>query len=206
MDDKQLQRVTFIKSACQSDDYPILRGDSGGLLPEVAVAGRSNVGKSTLLNHLFRHKKLVKASSTPGKTQMLNFFSVDDTLLFADLPGYGYAKVPLKVRKSWGPMVQSYLEQRESLRVILFLFDIRRMPNDDDHRFLDWVIRNEKAMILILTKVDKVNQKTKRDNTRKILEAFDTENIHHIHYSATKNVGRKELMILLNEAIKDETD
>lgn len=206
MDDKQLQRVTFIKSACRSDDYPILRNPSGGMLPEVAVAGRSNVGKSTLLNHLFRHKKLVKASSTPGKTQMLNFFSVDDTVLFADLPGYGYAKVPLKVRKSWGPMVQSYLERRESLKVILFLFDIRRMPNEDDHQFLDWVIRHEKAMILILTKVDKVNQKTKRDNTRKILEAFDAENIHHIHYSATKNVGRKELMILLKEAIEDEND
>ena len=84
-------------------------------MPEIAVAGRSNVGKSSLLNHLFQCKGLVKTSSSPGKTQALNFFTADDTLVFVDLPGYGYAQVPQKVRKQWGPMTQTYLETRPSL-------------------------------------------------------------------------------------------
>lgn len=194
----------FIKSAVKAKDYPIIRTSSGKEMPEIAVAGRSNVGKSSLLNHLFQRKDLVKTSSVPGKTQMLNFFTVDGSLALVDLPGYGYAKVPLAIRKQWGPMIQEYLDTRPSLQLILFLFDIRRMPNDEDRQFLEWVAHREKAVILILTKVDKVNQSEKVAYTRKILEAFNCENLHYIHYSTTKNVGRKELMMLLNDALQDE--
>jgi GTP-binding protein len=111
-----IKNPIFLTSAVKPKDYPLLKDSSGRPIPEIAVAGRSNVGKSSLLNHLFQSKGLVKTSSTPGKTQMLNFFGVDDgQLVFVDLPGYGYAQVPLQVRKKWGPMVQDYLSRRETL-------------------------------------------------------------------------------------------
>lgn len=196
----------FVKTSIWPKDYPTFKDDRGHLLPEIAVAGRSNVGKSSLLNDLFQVKGLVKTSSVPGKTQAINFFVVGERLSFVDLPGYGYAQVPPSTRKQWGPMVERYLKERESLKLILFLFDIRRMPNEDDRRFLEWVAHYEKAMILIFTKVDKVSKNEKKANADKILEAFGAENIHHVYYSTTKNVGRKELQTMLIDAIKDETE
>lgn len=194
----------FIKTAMKPKDYPVIRDMSGNILPEIAVAGRSNVGKSTLLNHLFQSHNLVKTSSTPGKTQALNFFVMDDKLAFADLPGYGYAQVSQSVKKAWGPMIQTYLESRETLQLILFLVDIRRIPNADDLRFLDWVVKAEKGMILVLTKVDKVNANERKKNTALILEAFRASNLHYVLYSATKNSGRRELLAMIRDALKDE--
>lgn len=194
----------FIKTAIWPKDYPTLKDDRGNLLPEIAVAGRSNVGKSSLLNHLFQSKGLVKTSSVPGKTQAINFFVVNDKLCFVDLPGYGYAKVPQSTRKEWGPMVERYLKEREALKIILFLFDIRRMPNDEDRQLMDWVAQNEKAMILVFTKIDKVSSNEKKANASKILQAFAAGNIHSVFYSATKNIGRKELITMLADALKDE--
>ena len=198
------KKAQFVKTAMKIGQYPAFKSDRGVLYPEMAVAGRSNVGKSSLLNHLFRSPGLVKTSSTPGKTQALNFFSVDDGLSICDLPGYGFAKVPMNVRKKWGPMVQAYLENREPLKLILFLLDIRRIPNDDDMRFVEWVLQSNMAMVLVLTKVDKVRANERKKNTTKILETFNLENLHYIYYSVTKNVGRKELLSLINEALVDE--
>jgi GTP-binding protein len=200
----EFKNAKFIKTAIEPKDYPVLRNLSGTIMPEIAVAGRSNVGKSSLLNDLFQAKGLVKTSSVPGKTQALNFFTLDHSLAFVDLPGYGYAKVPLAIRKQWGPMIQNYLEKRESLKVILFLFDIRRIPGEEDRQLMEWVATHHKAMILVLTKVDKVNQSERVANTRQILTAFNTGNLHYVHYSVPKNVGRRELMHLLLDAIKDE--
>ncbi len=198
------KNARFITTAMAAKGYPILKDLSGNILPEIAVAGRSNVGKSSLLNHLFHSKGLVKTSSTPGKTQALNFFVVDDKLGFVDLPGYGYAKVPEGTRKHWGPMVQGYLKNRETLKLILFLFDIRRLPNEEDKEFLEWAAHANKAVILVLTKVDKVTTNEKKANTQKIMNAFDTQNLHSVHYSVTKNIGSKELTQMIFEALKDE--
>ncbi len=198
-------KARFIKTAILPKDYPVIRNDSGQLLPEIAVAGRSNVGKSSLLNHLFHTKHLVKTSSTPGKTQALNFFTLDDQLAFADLPGYGYAKVSQSIKKQWGPMVKSYLEKRETLKLILFLLDIRRIPNEEDFQLLDWIVYQQKAMILVLTKVDKVNRNERQLNTTKILDALGASNIHYVYYSATKNQGRRELMAMIKDALEEES-
>lgn len=197
-------KARFIKTAIWPKDYPVIKDDRGDMLFEIAVAGRSNVGKSSLLNLLFQSKGLVKTSSVPGKTQALNFFVVDDALMFVDLPGYGYAEVPIATRKQWGPMVERYLKEREPLKLILFLFDIRRMPNDDDRQFLNWVMHYDKAMILVFTKIDKVSTNEKKANAKKILEALGIDNIQSVFYSATKNVGRKELQAMLVDAIKLE--
>lgn len=198
------KNARFIKTAILPKDFPVMRTLSGKVMTEIAVAGRSNVGKSSLLNHLFDVKGLVKTSSTPGKTQALNFFTLGDKLAFVDLPGYGYAKVPESVQKQWGPMVQGYLEGRDPLKLVLLLFDIRRMPTEDDMQMLEWAAHQGKAMILVLTKVDKVTQNEKRTNTQKILKAFDTENLYHVHYSVPKNVGRRELIKMIHDALQDE--
>ena len=202
--EKTFKNPQFVTTAVAADGYPVLKNPQGKLLPEVAVAGRSNVGKSSLLNHLFGVKGLVKTSATPGKTQALNFFNVNDQVVFVDLPGYGFANVPMSTRKKWGPMVQGYLNNRPQLALVFFLFDIRRVPNEEDKEFLEWAARSGKAVILVLTKVDKANQSEKIKFTRQILEAFDTENLHHVNYSVTKNVGRRELMRLMFEAINSE--
>lgn len=199
-----MSKARFIKTALLPKDYPVIRNAKGQILTEVAVAGRSNVGKSSLLNHLFQTKHLVKTSCTPGKTQALNFFVFEDRLAFADLPGYGYAQVSQGVRKQWGPMVQTYLEKRETLQLVLFLMDIRRIPNQDDLQFLDWVIHHQKAMILVLTKVDKVNRNERKMNTEKILEALGAGNIHYVFYSTTKNLGRRELLAMIADACSKE--
>jgi GTP-binding protein len=198
------KNAKFIKTVLEQKEYPLLTGLKGQEMLEIAVAGRSNVGKSTLLNHLFQRKGLVKTSSRPGKTQALNYFTVDDDLALVDLPGYGYAKVPLSVRRKWGPMVQTYLDNRDLLKIVLFLFDIRRMPNGDDFQMMDWLLQSEKAVILVITKVDKVKRNEKKAKTQKILETFNVANLHHVHYSATKNVGRKELICMINDAMLGE--
>ena len=202
-----IKNPIFLTSAVKPKDYPLLKDSSGRPIPEIAVAGRSNVGKSSLLNHLFQSKGLVKTSSTPGKTQMLNFFGVDDgQLVFVDLPGYGYAQVPLQVRKKWGPMVQDYLSQRETLKVVLCLFDIRRTPNEEDLQMMGWAVQAQKSVILVLTKVDKVSSNERKANTQKILQSFPYENLQYVHYSATKNIGRKELTGMLKEALQEEME
>lgn len=198
------KNAKFVTTATKPGDYPSLKDIHGKPLPEIAVAGRSNVGKSSLLNHLFNSNKLVKTSATPGKTQALNFFSLNDALAFVDLPGYGYAQVPFSIRKQWGPMIQTYLNTSKMLKVILFLFDIRRKPNDDDVKFLEWAAASQKAVILVLTKVDKVKGNEKQLNTKNILNAFGADNLHYTHYSTTKDIGRKELIAMLCDAIQDE--
>jgi len=201
----QQASAKFIKTAILPKDYPLIRNLSGELLPEVAVVGRSNVGKSSLLNTLFATKNLVKTSSTPGKTQALNFFSFNNEIAFADLPGYGFAKVPLSVKKEWGPMVQAYLEERRTLKLILLLMDIRRTPNEEDLQFLEWAIHTNRAIILVLTKCDKVTQSQQHELSKGILDAMHVENLHHVCFSAVKHRGRKELLRLIGEAIADES-
>lgn len=197
----EFRKAKFIKTAILPKDYPNLKTLSGKEMPEIAVAGRSNVGKSSLLNHLFQCKGLVKTSSSPGKTQALNFFTVDEALAFVDLPGYGFANVPKKVRQQWGPMIQTYLENRPALKLILFLLDIRRIPTEEDQQLLEWIAYHELATILVITKADKVNQSERIANTKKILETFDAENLHHVEYSVLKHFGRNKLISMIKEAL-----
>lgn len=199
-----MSQAKFIKTALFPKDYPVLRNAGGQLLPEIAVVGRSNVGKSSLLNHLFHTKHLVKTSTVPGKTQALNFFTLADAVAFADLPGYGYAKVPLHVKKEWGPMVHAYLEQRQTLKLILFLLDSRRIPSEEDLQLLEWIVYHQKAMILVLTKVDKMKKDELKQQTFKILDRLNAESLHYVHYSVPKNRGRRELMAMIGEALRDE--
>jgi GTP-binding protein len=190
----EFKNAKFISSAVQPSRYPHPKNDRGVLFPEIAVIGRSNVGKSSLLNDLFQSKGMVKTSSVPGKTQLINFFTLNDQLTFVDLPGYGYAKVPLETRKKWGPMIQHYLEHRSQLEIILFLFDIRRLPTEEDCALLSWLRERGKPVLLILTKVDKVTLNQRKLAQKKILERFGEWVPPTLYYSTLKRTGRRELM------------
>ncbi|MGD8252384.1 MAG: ribosome biogenesis GTP-binding protein YihA/YsxC, partial [Desulfobacterales bacterium] len=124
----RITSATFVTSAVRNVQYP--PADR----PEVAFAGRSNVGKSSLINRLVQRKRLAKTSSTPGRTQLINFFNINDAFYIVDLPGYGYAKVPAAVKRQWGPMIEAYLTGRETLRVVIMLMDIRREPKLEEHQ------------------------------------------------------------------------
>lgn len=193
--------IRFIQSAASNRQCPHLVNLQGQSLPEIAVVGRSNVGKSSLLNLLFRRKNLVKTSCTPGKTQLINFFAIPNQVCFVDLPGYGFANVPAKIRAQWGPMVQNYLEQREPLKLILLLFDIRRMPNDDDFQMLQWILHSGKPAILVLTKIDTIGKSVCARNTAAILRALNIE-ADVVHFSVPNNQGRKELLAAIRDLLE----
>jgi GTP-binding protein len=149
----------FITSAVRPSDYPSTN------LPEIAFAGRSNVGKSSLINALTNRRHLVRTSTTPGRTRLINFFDINSELIFVDLPGYGYADVPMDVRKSWKPMVETYLAGRRQLKGVVLIMDVRRTPGQEEQNLLVWLERRALPCIAVLTKSDKLS-KTRQFNQR----------------------------------------
>ena len=157
----------FVLSAKEPRHYP------PALLPEIAFAGRSNVGKSSLINTLVKRKGLARTSNTPGRTQEINFFAVNDRFAFIDLPGYGYAKVPEKIRSHWGPMIETYLSQRETLRLVVLILDIRRDPSEEDRQLIGWLQYYRLPFLIVLTKIDKVSRGQRAERQRRITEALE---------------------------------
>jgi GTP-binding protein len=142
------QHVKFLRSALEEKDYPPLS------FPEIAIIGRSNVGKSSLINHLLQ-QKVARTSSTPGKTQLLNFFLIDEALHLVDLPGYGFAKVSKETRKEWGTAIDHYLMHR-SLSLCMLLLDARHLPKESDRMFIEWAVTKNIPLLLVFTKSDKL--------------------------------------------------
>ncbi|MBN1364594.1 MAG: YihA family ribosome biogenesis GTP-binding protein [Syntrophaceae bacterium] len=147
----KITSAKFVKSAVWPNQYP------PASLPEVAFVGRSNVGKSSLINILVGRKNLAKTSNTPGRTQLINFFEINEKISFVDLPGYGFAKVPHSVKKDWRDMIETYLGQRQNLALVIFILDIRRDPNSDDLSLRDWLSHYNIPYLYILTKSDKLS-------------------------------------------------
>jgi GTP-binding protein len=182
-----IKSAEFVTSAVKPDQYPVKD------LPEVAFGGRSNVGKSSLINTLVNRKRLVKTSSTPGRTQLINFFIVNDALSLVDLPGYGYAKVPVAVRKKWGPMVETYLSGRANLKTLVLLMDIRRAPGPEELNFLDWLDHYGIGVIPVLTKCDKLSKTGQARQNRLAAETLGLPASQFIRFSAKTRSGRDEL-------------
>lgn len=153
-------------------EFPNLKDPRGNLLPEIAVAGRSNVGKSSFINHFLSQPKLAKTSATPGKTQLLNFFLVDERYLFVDLPGYGFAKVPPDEILKWSQAIENYVETRATLKLLLLLIDSRREMSKEDLSLIEWAKNKKKPLLLILTKTDKLSFSEKEALLKKYPEAF----------------------------------
>ncbi len=190
----------FIKSATRPGNYP------PGELPEIAFAGRSNVGKSSLINVLVNRKSLVRTSSTPGRTQLINFFNINNQLSLVDLPGYGYAKVPLSVKKAWGPMIRTYLEIREALHGVVFIFDIRRIPREEDIRMLDWLEEFGVPTIPVITKIDKISRSQRAKHIKAIGAETGLPTDAFSLFSASTREGSDEIWERIEAAFDPESE
>lgn len=182
-----VKSTEFIKSATKPAHYP--EGD----LPEIAFAGRSNVGKSSLINVLVNRKALVRTSSTPGRTQLINFFDVNGAFTLVDLPGYGFANVPLDVKRQWGPMMQTYLSRRNNLRGVVLIIDVRRIPKDEDIQMFEWLRTFGIPPILVVTKCDKVSKSERERNMVAIAKELGAERSELCSFSALSREGTESI-------------
>jgi len=171
-------------------------------LPEVAFAGRSNVGKSSLLNILVRRKSFARVSRTPGRTREINFFRVNNTFVLVDLPGYGYARISKAKKAEWRPMIESYLRRTTQLRGIVLLLDIRREPSEDDRAMLDFLAELGVPTIVALTKADKLTKADAREKVAKISRTLALEPDQVIQFSAQTGEGRIELLEAITQLVE----
>ena len=175
-------------------------------LPEIAFAGRSNVGKSSLLNTLVRRKSFARVSRTPGRTREINFFRVNNGFVLVDLPGYGYARVSKEKRAEWRPLMESYLKRTSQLRGIVLLLDIRRDPSEDDRAMLDFLAETEVPTIVALTKTDKLSKAAARQRVSEISAALALDNEQVIPFSAQSGNGRTELLEAITDLVAARAD
>ena len=174
-------------------------------LPEIAFAGKSNVGKSSLINGLLNRKSLARTSAQPGKTQTINFYNVNKNLYFVDLPGYGYAKVSVEIRAKWGKMIERYLHGSPQLKKVFLLIDIRHVPSENDCMMYDWIVDNGYEPVIICTKLDKIKRSQVQKNLKLIREKLDlVPGTTMIPFSAQTKQGRDEIWNLIEETLAQE--
>ncbi|MDJ0802197.1 MAG: ribosome biogenesis GTP-binding protein YihA/YsxC [Desulfobacterales bacterium] len=179
-----VKSAEFITSAVKPSQYP--PADR----PEIAFAGRSNVGKSSLINKLVNRRRLVKTSSTPGRTQLVNFFLINQAFRFVDLPGYGYAKVPAGVKRQWGAMIETYLTQRPCLQGLILIVDIRRTPGREEDDLLHWLDHHGIACRLVATKADKLSRNRQVRPLRTIAAKLGIADEALVLFSAKSGLGQ----------------
>lgn len=199
-------QAQFVASAFDFKSFPKLMTLGGNPMPEIALVGRSNVGKSSLINHLLKNSTLAKTSSTPGKTQSINFFSIDQRLALLDFPGYGYAKVSKEIRQGWSDNIDHYLQHCPMLKLILCLIDSRRQPTEEDLAFVKWAAFHQKPMLFIFTKADKMTEQQKKQATLASLDLLQTfvhaSPAHFLHYSIKHPHARMELIAKINTLLE----
>jgi len=184
----------FLKSVFKEADWP---RDSK---PEVAFLGRSNVGKSSLINSLLSVRGLARTSSTPGRTQSLNFFQINDQFRFVDFPGFGYARVPKEIKYSWGEMATSYLAKRRQLVLSIHIVDSRHEPTKQDLQLHEWLEQSNKPRLIVATKSDKLSHNELKRNLQHIARVLDDDSV--MAYSAKSGRGRDELWRAIESAIE----
>ena len=189
----KVSSAEFVKSAFNESDWP------ADYMPEIAFLGRSNVGKSSLINSLLSVRGLARTSSTPGRTQSLNFFLIDDRFRFVDLPGFGYARVPKNIRSSWGDMATSYLAKRRQLVLSIHIVDSRHEPTKQDLQLHEWLEHSNKPQLIVATKSDKLSNNELRKNLEHIGHVLEADSV--VAYSAKTGRGRDELWRAIKSAI-----
>lgn len=195
----KITSAEFVTSATKPSQYP----PEG--LPEIAFAGRSNVGKSSLINVLVNRKRLVETSSTPGRTQLVNFFDINEELTLVDLPGYGYAKVPASVKKKWGPMIETYLSGRGTLKGVVVILDIRRTPREEEHNLIAWLAHYSIASIMVLTKVDKLSKTKQAKQRAAVARTLARDAGDLIMFSAKSRKGREDVWQAIKKLLNPNT-
>ncbi|NLM59218.1 MAG: YihA family ribosome biogenesis GTP-binding protein [Clostridium sp.] len=183
-----INNAKFEITAVKPEQYP--KSDK----PEITFVGRSNVGKSSLINSMLNRKSLARVAATPGLTRVINFYNVDNILYFVDLPGYGFAKVSKTEKESWGSVVETYLKTRKQLKMVIMLVDIRHSPTDDDKLMNDWLKCNGIPYLITATKLDKIPRSKVKERVcdiRKVLELSDSVKV--IPFSSETKQGREEL-------------
>ena len=196
----EINQTEFITSLTEYKKFP------GIGKPEIAFAGRSNVGKSSLLNSLARRKTLAKVSATPGKTRMINIFNADGAFFLVDLPGYGFAKVTQQEQERWGKMMSGYFQTSKSLRLTLHLVDIRHEPTRDDVTMNRFLRQTEQPFFVVATKADKISKAQRQKNIALIGRALEVQPWQILPYSSETGEGRKELLKVIEDALKAEKE
>ncbi|OAS17554.1 ribosome biogenesis GTP-binding protein YihA/YsxC [Paenibacillus oryzisoli] len=192
----KVNHAEFIISAVGPSQYP------EDALPEIALAGRSNVGKSSLINCLISRKNLARTSSQPGKTQTLNYYKVNQDLYFVDLPGYGYAKVSKTKREQWGKFIESYLLNREPLRLVMQLVDLRHPPSKDDQAMYEWLRHMDVPVLVVATKADKIPKSKWPKHLKIVRETLGMDKgVQPLMFSSELGLGKDELWGILEQAI-----
>lgn len=172
-------------------------------LPEIAFAGKSNVGKSSLINGLMNRKSLARTSSQPGKTQTINYYNINDELYFVDLPGYGYATANEKVKAQWGKLIEDYLHQSKKILAVFLLIDIRHAPSENDRIMYDWILQRGYKPIIIATKLDKIKRSQIAKQTKLICDTLQVEeDTMVLPYSALNKQGREEIYDLIDALLE----
>lgn len=182
----RIKKADFVKSAVKEAYYPEFNGI------EFSFIGRSNVGKSSLINSLTGRRSLARTSKTPGRTQLINYFLIDNEIYFIDLPGYGFAKVPDTVKKDWGKTIETYLTSKRK-KIVFLLLDLRRIPSGEDMEMLKWLEHYEVEYYIIFTKSDKLSNNEKFRQLKEIKKKLQFDNEDVFFYSSLKNTGREEL-------------
>lgn len=192
-------KAELIITAGKASQFPVHE------LPEIAFAGKSNVGKSSLLNAMLNRKALARTSSQPGKTQTINFYGVQDTFVFVDLPGYGYAKVSKEERERWGKLIEGYLEKRPHLQKIILLIDIRHEVGKNDKMMYDWIKHYHNEVIVVATKADKIKRSQLQKQLSVIRKGLQlTANDKLIAFSSETKQGKEELWQLIEQVNDNE--
>lgn len=188
----------IIKSAALETVCGITSKIPENQLPEVAFAGKSNVGKSSLINALMNRKSLARTSSQPGKTQTINFYNVNQELYIVDLPGYGYAKVSKEVAAKWGPMIENYLHRSKQLRMVFLLIDLRHPPTNNDIQMYRWILSNGYSPVIVATKADKIKRSQLQKHLKILKESLKViEGVPIIPFSAVTKAGRDDIWELI---------
>ncbi|CDO01718.1 GTP-binding protein YsxC [Oceanobacillus picturae] len=192
----KVNNAEIVISAVSQKQYP------GDRLPEIALAGRSNVGKSSFINKLINRKNLARTSSKPGKTQTLNFYKINEVFYFVDVPGYGYAKVSKKEREKWGVMMEEYFETRETLKAVLLITDVRHEPTNDDIQMYHFLKHYDLRVIIVATKLDKVPKNKRASHVKRTKKALEMdEEDHLLPFSSETGEGKEEAWRLLSQYI-----
>jgi GTP-binding protein len=184
----QIKSASYEVTAVKPEQYPVHS------LPEIALVGRSNVGKSSIINTLLNRKDLARVANTPGKTRTINFYQVNSELYFVDLPGYGYAKVSKAEKAAWAQMIETYLQTRGQLRMIVMLVDIRHAPSQEDQVMYDWLEDREQPKVIVATKLDKIPSSQVNLRLREIRATLGMDEAETlIPFSAVSKLGRNEV-------------